>query len=118
MFSDFDDQKHLLPSLKENRNVHTQLLDVFKEFKILQRVLSGQTHLATLVLPFLTSIKFLRRDNSVSSLTNNIVIQTKNKMTKKQCCTCDTFSCLLCACMWHSLCFTVFRSSCAVIDCI
>jgi hypothetical protein len=41
MFSDFDDQKHLLPGLKENRNVHTQLLDVFKEFKILQRVLSG-----------------------------------------------------------------------------
>jgi hypothetical protein len=39
MFSDFDDQKHLLPGLKENRNVHTQLLDVFKEFRILQGVL-------------------------------------------------------------------------------
>jgi hypothetical protein len=41
MFSDFDDQKHFLLGQKENRNVHTQLLDVFKEFKILQRVISG-----------------------------------------------------------------------------
>jgi hypothetical protein len=94
MFSDFDDQKHLLPGLKENRNVHTQLLDVFKEFRILQGVLSGQTHLATPVLPFLTSTGFLRRDNSVSSLTNNIAVQTKNRTTSKQCCTCD-----LCVCV-------------------
>jgi hypothetical protein len=120
MFSDFDDQKHLLPSLKENRNVHTQLLDVFKEFKILQRVLLGQTHLATHVLPFLTSIGFLRRYNNVSSLTNNIVVQNKNTMTNKQCCTCDTISSMFlpCVCVWHYFYFVVFGSGCAVIDCI
>jgi hypothetical protein len=83
MFSDFDDQKHLLPGLKEKRNVHTQLLDVFKEFRILQGVLSGQTHLATPELPFSTSTGFLRRDDSVSSLTNNIAAQTKNRTTNK-----------------------------------
>jgi hypothetical protein len=32
------------------------------------------------MLPFLTNNGFLRRYNSVSSLTNNIVVQTKNRM--------------------------------------
>lgn len=83
IFSDFDDQKHLLPGMKENRSVHTRLLNVFKEFRILQGVLSGQTHLATPELPYSTSTGFLRRDASVSSLTNSIAVETKNRTTNK-----------------------------------
>jgi hypothetical protein len=69
--------------MKENRSVHTRLLNVFKEFRILQGVLSGQTHLATPELPYSTSTGFLRRDASVSSLTNSIAVETKNRTTNK-----------------------------------
>jgi hypothetical protein len=58
-----------------------------------------KTSVISHVLPFLTSTGFLRRYNSVSSLTNNIVVQNKNKMMNKQCCTCDTISSMFLPCV-------------------